>query len=67
MNPVFVFLVLIGTALLWLLLSGLYRFVGGIAEHFADNARRAMNDEETKPEAFVRGFRDALNKGDENE
>lgn len=63
MNPVFVLLVLIGTAILWLLLSGLYRFVGGIAEHFANKAKKAMSDEETNTEAFIRGFKDAL-KGD---
>lgn len=49
MNPVFIFLVLLGAFILWFLLSGLYRFVGGITTHIYKNAKDAIN-EETKEE-----------------
>ena len=45
MNPVFIFLVLLGTFILWFLLSGLYRFVGGITTHIYKNAKDAINEE----------------------
>lgn len=49
MNPVFIFLVLLCAFILWFLLSGLYRFVGGITTHIYKNAKDAIN-EETKEE-----------------
>ena len=49
MNPVFIFLVLLGAFILWFLLSGFYRFVGGITTHIYKNAKDAIN-EETKEE-----------------
>lgn len=49
MNPVFIFLVLLGAFILWFLLSGLYRFVGGITTRIYKNAKDAIN-EETKEE-----------------
>lgn len=49
MNPVFIFLVLLGAFILWFLLSGLYRLVGGITTHIYKNAKDAIN-EETKEE-----------------
>lgn len=49
MNPVFIFLVLLGAFILWFLLSGLYRFVGGITTHIYKNAKDAIS-EETKEE-----------------
>lgn len=45
MNPVFIFLVLLGAFILWFLLSGLYRFVGGITTHIYKNAKDAINEE----------------------
>lgn len=60
MNPVFVFLVILGAALLWLLLAFIYRFVGGLATKLVDNAKVEMSDEETNREAFVRGFKEQL-------
>lgn len=48
MNPIFVFLVIIGAALLWLLLSGLYRIIGSIVQRLADDARRAMFEDNQK-------------------
>lgn len=49
MNPVFMFLVLLGAFILWFLLSGLYKFVGGITTRIYNNAKDAIN-EETKEE-----------------
>lgn len=48
MNPIFVFLVIIGAVLLWLLLSGIYRIVGSIVQRLADDARRAMFEDDQK-------------------
>lgn len=59
MNPVFVFLVLIGAVVLWVLLSGLYRLVGAITNHFINNAKSAINDEPSNLDAFVDGFKDS--------
>lgn len=65
MNPIFVFLVLLGAALLWLILAFAFRFIGSIAIHMAKKAEKAMSDEPTKPEMFMRGFRSSLKKDDE--
>lgn len=46
MNPVLVFLVLIGAALFWLLCSFAYKFIGGIAKRMADDVKKAMLEEE---------------------
>ena len=62
MNPVFVALVLMGALLLWLLLSFAYRIVGGIAEKVVGGAKKAMGEEETGAEAFVRGFKGSLSR-----
>lgn len=48
MNPVFIFLVLLGAFILWFLLSGLYRFIGGITTHIYKNAKDAINEEPKK-------------------
>lgn len=45
MNPVFIFLVLLGAFILWFLMSGLYRFVGGITTRIYKNAKDAINEE----------------------
>lgn len=60
MNPVFVFLVIIGAALLWLLCSFAFRLIGGIATHFIKKAEKAMSDEPTKAEMFAAGFKTAF-------
>ena len=60
MNPVFVFLVLLGAIILWFLLSGLYRLIGGVTKHYVDKAKEAMGDEPSKMDAFVDGFKDSF-------
>jgi hypothetical protein len=69
MNPIFVFLVILGAALLWLIFAFAFRLIGGIAMHLARRAEKAMSDEMTKPEAFMLGLKDSLHKskgGDES-
>ena len=71
MNPIFVFLVLLGAALLWLILAFAFRAIGSIAIRMAKRAEKAMSDEPTKPEMFVRGFKSSFgnsekSKGDKN-
>lgn len=66
MNPIFVFLVLLGAALLWLLLAFAFRAIGGIAIHMAKKAEKAMSDEPTKAEMFAAGFKKSF-KERENE
>lgn len=68
MNPVFVFLVVIGTFLLWVLLSGLFRLVGGITLNIAKRTKDALeNDEKGKVESFVDGFKSSFqNNNEEN-
>lgn len=53
MNPVFIFLVLIGAFILWFLLSGLYRFVGSIATHVFTNAKDAICEDEKDKEGNI--------------
>lgn len=65
MNPVFVFLVLLGAVVLWFLLSGLYRLVGGITKHFINKANEAMSDKPSKLDAFVDGFKDSFKEDEE--
>ena len=62
MNPVFVFLVILGAALLWLLCSFVFRLIGGIAMRMVRNAEKAMSNEPTKPEMFMRGLKDSFGK-----
>ena len=64
MNPVFVFLVIIGAALLWLLCSFAFRLIGGIATHFVKKAEKAMSDEPTKAEMFAAGFKNAFKENE---
>ena len=45
MNPIFIFLVLLMSFILWFLLSGLYRFVGDITTRIYKNAKDAINEE----------------------
>jgi len=44
--PVFVFLVLLGTALLWLLLSSLYKPLGKLWRRLFYDAHKTMNEED---------------------
>lgn len=46
MNPVFWFLILLGAALLWLLLSFLFRPLGRVSKRLVDDAKREMFEEE---------------------
>lgn len=48
MNPVFILLVLIGGFLLWILLSVLYKPIGKMSEKLADDAKKAMFEEDEK-------------------
>lgn len=66
MNPVFVFLVILGAAFLWLLLSGLFRFVGSLTQHTIEKTKDALeNDDIGKPESFVNGFKSSFRKDNE--
>lgn len=62
MNPIFVFLVIIGAAMLWLALAFAFRLIGGIAMRMVRNAEKAMSNEPTKPEMFMRGLKDSFDK-----
>lgn len=67
MNPVFVFLVLIGTAMLWVLLSGLFRLVGGITNRVIRKTKDALEDDnQSKVESFVDGFKSSLKNNKES-
>lgn len=55
MNPVFIFLVLLDAFILWFLLSGLYRFVGGITTHVFEKAKNAINEESENKEEEKNG------------
>lgn len=46
MNPVFWFLILSGAALLWMLLSFLFRPLGRVSKRLVDDAKREMFEEE---------------------
>lgn len=48
MNPVFVILVFGAGALLWLLLSFLYKPIGSIGKRLVDDAKNAMTEEDKK-------------------
>lgn len=68
MNPVFVFLILIAALVIWVLLAGLYRIIGGFTNKFINNAKKAINDEPSKIDSFVDGFKSSFNKeGESNE
>lgn len=45
MNPLLIILILLGGALLWLLLSFLFRPIGKIGAKLIDDAKSAMSDE----------------------
>lgn len=50
MNPVFIFLVILGTIALWFLLAPLFRPVGKIVSKIGTNAIDKMNEEEERKE-----------------
>ena len=60
MNPVFVFLVVLGAALLWLLCSFAFRLIGMITGHLVDNAKKALDDEPSNAEMFAKGIKDGM-------
>ena len=65
MNPVFVFLVITGAVLLWFLLSGLFRFIGGITERIYKKTKNALDDDSPgNIESFVNGFKDSFKTTD---
>jgi hypothetical protein len=67
MNPVFVFLVLLGAVVLWFLLSGMFRLIGGITKYFVEKAKKTMNGEPSNMDAFINGFKDSFKEEkDEN-
>lgn len=69
MNPVLVFLILIGAFVSWFLLSGLFRLIGGITKYFVEKAKKTMDGEPSNMDAFVTGFKDSFkeDRKDENE
>lgn len=69
MNPVFVFIVILGAVVLWVLCSCLFRLIGAIVEHFANKTMKAMGDEPSGADAFISGFKSAFKKekGEEEE
>lgn len=46
MNPVFVFLVLLGAIILWVLLSSLYRLFGSVVIHYYSKTKQAINEDD---------------------
>ena len=56
MNPVFVFLVILIAAFAWLMCSFLFRLIGMIADKLIRNAKKAIDDEPSNAEMFVKGF-----------
>lgn len=69
MNPVLVFLILIGAFVNWFLLSGLFRLIGGITKYFVEKAKKTMGGEPSNMDAFITGFKDSFkeDRKDENE
>ena len=67
MNPVFVFLVIVGAALLWVLLSGLFRLIGGVTNHFIKKTEKALKDEPGNAEMFAKGFVHGFKKDKPND
>ena len=65
MNPIFVLLVLISAFIVWVIMSGLFRLIGAITKHFTDNVKDAINDEPSKAEYFVDGFKDSFRRDKE--
>ena len=63
MNPVFVFIVILGAFVLWVLCSCLFRLIGAIIGHFVNKTMKAMGDEPSGAESFVSGFKSAFKKG----
>ena len=62
MNPVFVFLVILGAVVLWFMMSGMFKIVGDFFSGIFDNMKRAINDQETNEEAFIKGFQSSKRK-----
>lgn len=46
MNPILIILIFIGAIILWLLLAGVFGFVGKISYKIFDDAKNAMFEEE---------------------
>ena len=67
MNPVFVFLVIIGVVLLWFLLYWLFRPIGKIAQGVFRRTKDALDDDSPgKVESFVNGFKSSFQDNKEN-
>lgn len=48
MNPVFFIILFVAAALLWLLLSFLYKPLGWIGKRLIDDAKKAMTEKKSK-------------------
>jgi len=46
MNPVFVFLVILAAALLWMLCAGIYKYIGGFFNRMFNDVTNEMKIEE---------------------
>jgi F0F1-type ATP synthase membrane subunit b/b' len=57
MNPVFFIGLFAAGALLWLLLSFLYKPVGSVGKRLANDAKRAITEEENKNENKGEGLK----------
>lgn len=44
MNPVFVFLVILASAFLWVLCAGLFKYIGSIFSEMIDDVKNEMQD-----------------------
>ena len=49
--PVFIILLFLGAALLWLLLSFIFIPLGGLAKRLIDDAKRAITEDENEKES----------------
>ena len=46
MNPVFVFLVILGAVLFWMLCAGIYKYIGGFSKRVFEDVKNEMKIEE---------------------
>lgn len=49
MNPVFVFLVILVAFMVWVMLSGFYKYIGAFFDEIAGNVKSEMTDYPVKP------------------
>lgn len=46
MNPVFVFLVILGAVLFWMLCAGIYKYIGSFSKRVFEDVKNEMKVEE---------------------